>query len=121
MTQPEKATYITGFFDGIDYFGKVLIVPTLNAMADPKTGKFNATRAEVAKAATVPATRYIQERLNNVTAGQLVDGLDTTYGDYRNQGISVSACISVVLDGIKGASEADIAHRLEEERKKAGK
>lgn len=61
MNQGEKLSYIAGFFDGTAYSVMVLTSTSLNAMADPKTGKFNSTRAEAVKAASLGAIQTVQE------------------------------------------------------------
>lgn len=121
LTQGEKLTYVAGFFDGTGYSVTLLTGATLKAMADPKTGKFSPTRAEVAKATSQGAVQAIEENLTNLTTGQVVQGLDATYKDYRNQGIAVLDCIYVVIYEIKGGSEADVTRLLEVRRKQAGK
>jgi len=121
LSQGEKLVYVSGFFDGTIYFAAILTGTSLKAMTDPKTGKFSSTRAEVARAASQGAMQTVQENLSNLTAGQLVDGLDETYSDFRNQGISVSDCIYVVIYAIKGGSEAEVTRLLEVRRKLAGK
>lgn len=121
LSQAEKLSYVAGFFDGASYSVALLSGATLKAMADPKTGKFSAARAEGAKATSLGAVQAIEENLSNLTTGQVVQGLDETYNDYRNQGISVLDCIYVVIYGIKGGSDADVTRLLEVRRKQAGK
>ena len=121
LSQGEKLTYVVGFFDGTGYSATLLTGATLKAMADPKTGEFSAARAEVAKATSQGAVQSIEENLSNLTTGQVVQGQDATYRDFRNQGISVLDCIYVVIYEIKGGSEADVTRLLEVRRKQAGR
>lgn len=39
-TEMEKLTYVVGIFDGLEYSANIQTLPGLEAMADPKTGKF---------------------------------------------------------------------------------
>jgi negative regulator of sigma E activity len=121
LNQGQKLAYVAGFIDGTGYSVTLLTVATLNAMADPKTGKFNAERAEVAKATSLGTVQALKDNLSNLTAGQVVQGLDATYSDYRNQGISVLDCAYVVIYAIKGGNEAEVTRLLEVRRKQAGK
>lgn len=121
LNQGEKIAYVVGFIDGTSYSVTLLTVATFNAMADPKTGKFNADRAEVAKATSLGTVRALKDNLGNLTVGQVVQGLDATYSDYRNQGISVLDCAYVVIYAINGGNEAEVTRLLEVRRKQAGK
>ena len=49
---------------------------------------------------------------DNVTAGQLVAGLDAMYADYRNRAVGVADILSVVMWGIKGVDQKVIDGRL---------
>lgn len=121
LAQGEKLSFVAGFFSGTDYAVLILTGASLKAMVDPKTGEFNSARAEAIKTASIGTIEKIKGDLASVTAGQIVEGLDTMYADYKNQGISVSEITYVVLYAIKGGSEAGVAHLLEVRRKQAGK
>jgi hypothetical protein len=51
--------------------------------------------------------------------GQIVTGLDTIYSDHRNTTIIVNAAIVVVLRGMDGTSNDEVAKLLERKRKDA--
>lgn len=121
LNQGEKGVYVAGFIDGTTYSVSLLTAATFSAMADPKTGKFNAERAEVAKATALGTTQALKDNLGNLTQEQVVLGLDAIYSDYRNQGISVADCAYVVIYAIKGGNEADVNRLLEVRRKQVGK
>lgn len=121
LNENEKLTYVIGFFDGMSYATMILTKESLKAMADPKSGKFSAARAEPIKQASIATIQSLKEKQDNVTAGQAVDGLDTTYADYRNQGIPVTEALHIVLLSIKGGSDSEVARLLEMSRKNAGR
>ena len=120
LNESDKLSYVAGFFDGTDYFEIILTGASLRAMADPKTGKFSAERAEAVKAASLGAAETIRKDLSNITAGQLVDGLDQIYRDYRNQGISISWGVYIVIYAINGATEQEVTRLLERHRRPPG-
>lgn len=59
-------------------------------------------------------------RYDNVTVGQIVDGLTSVYSDYRNRQIGVIDAEIIVMESIGGSSDAQIQKRLEYMRKTAG-
>lgn len=44
----------------------------------------------------------------NITSGQIRDGLDKLYEDFKNRGIKISDAIYVVMKQIRGATEEEI-------------
>lgn len=121
LDQQSKLMYVAGIFDGQAYSQMVYTGALLHAMADPRTGKFDADRATVAKQASVLATERLSRDLNNVTAGQLAGGLDKTYGDYRNLRIPATDALIVVIRSINGASDEEVTKLLETKRKAAAR
>jgi hypothetical protein len=57
--------------------------------------------------------REAHRDFNNVTAGQLVAGVDSMYSDYRNRTISVKDILSVVIWNIKGVEQRVIDGRMQ--------
>lgn len=57
----------------------------------------------------------------DVTAGQLVDGLDKTYADYRNIQLDAREVIPIVAQSTKGKTDAEIAEMLEKARERNAK
>ncbi len=119
LNKSEKRKYVIGFFGGSEDVLTRLVTFSLDAAIDPQTGKLRAERANAVIDAASPVYAYLENNTVNVTIGQLVDGLDQTYRDYRNQRIPVHRGISVVADGIKGATEQEVTRRVEEMRKEA--
>src|ERR1700737_4718265 len=90
-----KFVYVTGFFDGMDlgnnfsYWGIV------------DKQKNDPAMTKVANS----YDSYMQRYLTNVTNGQLADGLDKFYSDFRNRRIKVNSAVWLVLNEIAGEPE----------------
>jgi hypothetical protein len=56
---------------------------------------------------------------NGVSYGQLLDGLNSFYADYRNRLIRIPVGISLVVQSIRGEDEATLSQDVDAERKKA--
>jgi hypothetical protein len=57
--------------------------------------------------------------VGDITAGQLADGLDVLYGDYRNRNILLLNAVWLVLNSISGKSDAEMQKMIENFRKAA--
>jgi hypothetical protein len=55
-----------------------------------------------------------------VTGGQLVDGLDSFYGDFRNRRILVYSAVWLVLNEIAGTPQDELDKMIQSWRKNAG-
>jgi hypothetical protein len=62
---------------------------------------------------------YSEKYLSTVTTGQVVEGLDKLYVDYRNRSIRVSSGVWLVLNSINGKSDAEMQKMTESFRKNA--
>jgi hypothetical protein len=93
--------FIEGMSDGLSRLDVKIIVKHMNEKNNPCV-------AEV-----VNAYKKEDEYTDAVTAGQLRDGLNDFYSDYRNRSISVTNAIDVVLRQIKGedVDSLILAHR----------
>ena len=60
---------------------------------------------------------YMRKYLSNVTNGQLVDGLDKFYSDFRNRRIKVNDAVWLVLNQVAGEPEAEMEKMIENWRK----
>jgi hypothetical protein len=60
-----------------------------------------------------------EKLLSGITNGQVTDGLDSFYGDYRNRRILVFNAVWVVLNTISGKSEKEMETMIENFRKNA--
>ena len=104
-----KVFYLTGFFDGMD-LGK-----------DFSVWKYihSGSKADESAVAKVTAAykEYSNKYFNNVTAGQLVGGLNTFYSDYRNRRIKVFAAVWLVVQGIAGTPPEELEKSTESWRR----
>jgi len=104
-----KVWYVAGLLDGRE-LGNQLSVFTLDSKS---------------KEASVKCSKYLFQSyfenekrfLNWVTVGQVMDGLDDLYKDYRNRRIAVGDAVWLVLERIGGVPQDQIERQLEFHRK----
>jgi hypothetical protein len=94
-----------GFLDGMD-LGNIFSVTKL--VGDPCYVKANKSYDE-----------YETKYLDNVTTGQLVDGLDEFFKDYRNRKILISNGVWIVLRSISGMPQDELEKMIESYRRNA--
>lgn len=110
LTEFSKSFYILGFLDGMElgndfsYWG----LETKDTLA---------VMPKVIKA----YVDYVDRYTSNVTVGQITEGLDKFYGDFRNRSIATHGGVWIVLRQISGDSDAEIQKLIESWRKNAGK
>jgi hypothetical protein len=106
-----RTIYAIGFFDGMDLGSNFSIWKY-----------FNGTKAQQACIAQAVDSyhEYSQKYFGNVTAGQLSDGLDSFYADYKNRRIVVSAAVWLVANGIVGTPEDKLNRMIESWRQNSG-
>lgn len=103
--------YVVGFFDGMSLGHDFSIWKWFDS-----TG----TRPDPCIAKTTDSySEYQSKYLADVTNGQLVDGLNTFYKDYRNRKIRVTLAVWLVLNGIAGTPEDRLNKMIESFRRNA--
>lgn len=102
-----KSYYVTGFFDGMT-LGNQFSYWGISDKDDPARAKAVASYSE-----------FGDKYLKHVTSGQMVDGLDKLYSDYKNRRIMVWGAVWLVANGIAGKSEAELQGMIESWRKNA--
>ena len=109
MDRFEKLGYIKGFLDGHNY----IVWKTVKLFLD--------SNITVSK----PFLPHILENsiniFYNITYGQMIEGLDSLYVDYRNRLIQISDGLEIVVTEIRGKSKSEILMMIEEKRKLAGR
>lgn len=121
QTRGSKLIYLLGFFDGQISAQNIFDGALLIAAADPKTRKYNPERARVLAQAEELALSSLRHDYGNVNAGQLTDGLDKVYVDFRNARIRVQQAVIVVVRSIDGTPDEDVQKLLERKRSDASK
>jgi hypothetical protein len=101
--QSEKYHYTAGLFDGMTA-GFNFIEFGMSAQILFKTGNPNSHKTA--------SKNYV-----HITGGQLVDGLDKFYSDYRNRSIPVSNAVTVVLNSVAGMPQDTLIKMIEQYRK----
>ena len=104
----QKAGYIEGFWGG-NSFERELVdaVVILNTPKTNKPGEVIAWLREGAKIEDALAKKD-GALFSNVTVGQMLDGVNSFYSDFKNRRIHVTHAILVVGNEISGASQASI-------------
>ena len=107
----EKTMSSAGFIIGSNYVvgentcEDMLFINELTTESGKKVSEFSQGLAESEKIRNTILQRF---SLCNITVGQIVEGLDILYKDFKNRGIKISDAIYVVKRQIEGASPDDI-------------
>jgi len=104
-------TYVTGFFDGMDLGHNFSYWKW--AHDSHKTGKCLDLMGDAYR-------EYHGKFFANITSGQLADGLNVFYRDYRNRRILVSNAIWLVVNSIAGTPQVQLDKMIESWRQNAG-
>jgi hypothetical protein len=107
QTKLHQANYITGFFDGMELGNRFSIWKHLH---DKKAG-------DAVYRAVTSYNEYLNKYFGAVTAGQLVDGLNDFYADYRNRSIKLHDGIWLVVNQIAGTPKEEVDLMVENWRK----
>ena len=103
----QKLNYIIGLYDGI------------NLGYNLSYWEFMLEDNECLEKVRQSYSYYFFEYLNNVTNGQVVDGLDILYEDYRNRKIMVENAVWLVLNEINGKPREEMDEMIRNYRKNA--
>jgi len=109
QTEGLKVGYMVGFLDGIA-LGRNFA--SWQFMDDPQS-------EACLKKVLLSSIEYEKKYLSNVKVGQLVDGLNDFYSDYRNRGIAIDRAVWLVLNGIAGTPKEKVERMIEAARKNA--
>jgi len=104
-----RITYVTGFFDGMDLGHRFSYWEFTN-------------KKELEDCIYKVITSYdnfCDKYFKNVTNGQIVDGLDSFYADFRNRSIVVHSAVWVVVNSIAGTPKKTIDALIENLRRNA--
>jgi hypothetical protein len=104
-----KLGYIVGFLDGIHLGNRFSY---WKFIADPE-GKPCLTKVAIS------FSEYEDKYLSNVKVGQLADGLNDFYSDYKNRRIEVVDAVWLVLNGIAGTPKEELDKMIEAYRRNA--
>lgn len=100
LPRSDKLSYTLGVFDGAQLGSNFSM------------WKYMYSKLEHERVCTAQAQKaysdYFDKYFANTTNGQLVDGLDTFYEDYRNRRIRAYGGIWLVMHGIAGLPEKEL-------------
>ncbi|WP_159082957.1 hypothetical protein [Burkholderia mayonis] len=111
----EKGSYVSGFVDGMMYESEIWDI----GLTISQGKKFDPVLNRYAANAEKFANDNFKQEFGHLTIGQLVDGLDHFYTDYRNRRISVRNAMVMVVRSMDGTSEEEMSKLIEYQRKKA--
>lgn len=119
LSLADKVNYMQGFLDGQTFAHEEFNSSIYNALQDPKTGKYDPNRNLGILALQNAVQAEFKIELNGVSPGQLIEGLNKLYADYRNQRIEVADALDVVVRSISGSTDAQYESLLEFYRKRS--
>jgi hypothetical protein len=108
---PTRAAYVVGFYAGMELgysFSYWKFVTTENIKTDQCMSKMADSYNE-----------YHLRYFKSVTTGQLVDGLDSFYADYRNRRILIVNAVYLVVNAVAGTPQEVMDAATEDLRRKA--
>jgi hypothetical protein len=104
QTGPSKLMYLSGFFDGINMGHRLSVAGLM---------KSEPAQADTAALTTQSFAKLVDRYLKHVTSGQISDGLDEFYKDYRNRTILVEDGVWVVLVSTAGMPQPEVNKIIE--------
>lgn len=107
----EKTTFIAGFMCAINYVVGRNMYEVNRYLIKLKTEKGEKVSEYLQGSASHEKIRNSQLKrysIYNITVGQIVEGIDILYKDFKNKGIRISDAIYVVKRQIEGTSPEDI-------------
>ena len=99
-TQPEKAMYITGFFDGME-LGRNFSYWDLVGQKG------------MVKKVTDSYATFVRKYMTDVTNIQITDGLNVFYEDFRNRKIGIENGVWLVIQQIAGKPDEEMQTLIE--------
>ena len=108
LPKPQKVAYIVGFMDGTSLGSKFSYWGMQDFRNNPCTGEAIAAFGD-------QVTRYFA----NATSGQISDGLDSLYSDYKNRAITLDNGVWIVLKAISGVPKGELDALIESYRRNA--
>lgn len=117
LAEHDRPIFMIGFFDGMEFEldrAELELTGMWQSMNYPKACDESCTKIRLDQSfANWKNLREVHGDFNNLTAGQLVAGVDSMYSDYRNRAILVKDVLSVVIWSIKGVDQKMIDGRLQ--------
>lgn len=116
--QHDQLTYLLGFTDGLGVgYEDSSDALAVSAVSIPKCDEKTCNQLIAMNRQDDSEIEKRHQRLREITIGQILDGLNKIFSDYRNRIIRVSIAEGVVIEAIRGSTDAEIEQRLEYFRK----
>lgn len=101
------AEYVIGFFDGMD------LGHNFSFWALIKDKEMNVCIGKIMESYAEFDSKYFK----NITNGQVVDGLNSFYADFRNRSIRVADAVWLVVNAIAGTPQEELDTMIEKWRR----
>lgn len=111
LDRKQQIYYVAGFFSGMDLGRNFAIWKYLDSTDE--------NEKQAVSLAIHAYDQYSDKYFAEVTAAQIVDGLNLFYADYRNRRIETTGAIWLVVNGIAGLSDQEHQELIESWRKHA--
>jgi hypothetical protein len=109
LSRAEKDAYVVGVYDGTT-LGANFAVWKLQSSRD-------GTDLDAIARCQDSATSYDKKYRLDTTSGQIADGVDAFYEDYRNRRIQIWGAVWLVMNAIAGTPKAELDKRIESWRR----
>ncbi len=125
LTKTEKLVFIEGYWQGKDSGAALSGAVMITSVPSGKPGAKTFTPEQqllvnFTKHVTSATVDLMKSRSKGVTNGDLVDGVDTLFADFKNRRLTVSDAMDVVYSQISGSSAEAVESMLAQKRKDAG-
>ena len=99
-----KGGYVTGYIEAMGY-AQISSAGTCMWIDNPKDRNARASKACISNAQSFD--------FDSITVGQLLNGMNTFYKDFRNLQVPLTMAMRLVRDEIRGRSEEDVQKELD--------
>lgn len=103
-SQTVKAGYISGYISAMSY-AQIGSAMTCMSIENPKDRNAQASKACISNAQSYD--------FDSITVGQLLDGMNAFYKDFRNFKVPMTMAMRLVRDEIRGRTEQDVQKELD--------
>ena len=103
MPDSFRSCYVMGFADGLE-----LSAGFFDALTEPIRDRVDSSSKGCCSVVWAYGDMLSKRRLPGITYGQMVDGIDRLYKDYRNKQIPIPFLLELVKMEVEGRSEAQI-------------
>lgn len=112
LSRPEKTMFVIGY---ITSMGDASVYVKM-ACQDGRGITIHPDKAATIIAICDETQQLKQVDYRKIAAGQIADGIDTFYKDFRNKSIYIGAAAEYVRDELKGATKTELESEIKTDR-----